>query len=202
MHFLPRDIIVHPHVCRLTPNAVPSVFKNYATELPRQFFKKMCQFAIDTPPAIPESADSDVTEQYAYADIELSNTEENLLKAEEISEFSPPDVFAAYIDKTNDSNDTSAETETCYYQSKGRKQKFKSRGKLTKKKYLLLESRCESLKKRISQLESKIDLYNIDSLERDAENNNQEALFLLDMLRSYTDFEKTRAEILTVRKEL
>lgn len=225
-HFRPGDIVVHPNVCRLTANAVPSVFKNYPTELPRQFFKKICQTAQnisdDSTSALKElneqnefdnvSDDSNLQEIMVYESD--GAVDDNLLKTEVISISTSSNVNTHTINSTDDVDDIIdiGTPEDCeYYIVKGStntklKTACSSKPNLTrnklKKKIRSLELRYKNLQTRFNELENKHKLYNISFIERDAENKNEEAIFLLDMLKSYVMFEKTREEMLkNIKKE-
>lgn len=227
-HFLPSDIVVHPNVCRLTSNAVPSVFSNYSTNLPRQFFKRVCQTArsivsIEDP---NELIHEDIQEQIEY-DEELQNSDgycqEVTIYESEVSEEPTPSrgnfqnstarSEASHLDEYEikmvpDVADSSQMSRAVFVISRGTNTKLKYTGvsntKLTRnklrKRLRLMETRYRNTRKKLAELENKHSLYNLDSLERDAERNNEEAVFLLDMLRSYNAFEDTRKEILTARK--
>lgn len=220
-HFKPNDIIVHPNVCRLTANAVPSIFSNYSTDLPRQFFKKVCQTARslitvdDSGMLFNQNSDDQVElvgergNTYLQDVVTLCMTVEE----EDIEKDTNPEHFDSGSQENGESEfspaDFSQSSRAYYVVNRGTNTKLKYTGvsntKLGKnkmrKKLRLLETRCKNMKRKINDLENKQKLYNIEALERDAENNNEEALFLLDMLRSYTTFEKTREEILTASTE-
>lgn len=209
-HFQLEDIIVHPSVCRLTPNAVPSVFNNYPTELPRQFFKKICQAAQSTS---PEFRIMDVDSKLQRTKV-FDDSTDRYLQEVTIYESYNEESFKPVAYETDPShssiiNDVCVESRRSYLVvNKGTNTRLKctgiSNGKLQhnklRKKLRLLQLRYKNIRDRLSEIEAKHKLYNISSLEKDAENKNEEAIFLLEMLRSYTLFENTRNEILASRK--
>lgn len=184
-HFLPEDIIVHPNLCRLTTNAVPSVFKNYPTELPRQFFKKICQTADDI------SSDCNITELDSIS-LQPDSDDSQHDYVQEVTIYDPAVGLT--------------ESESNILQPRGSSTKLKSVSNsrssknILRRKFRSLQARYEQLRSQFLEAENKLKLYNIDSLERDAADNNEEAIFLLEMLRSYTIFERTRQEILSSRE--
>ncbi|XP_065202074.1 uncharacterized protein LOC135832631 [Planococcus citri] len=221
-HFLPEDIVVHPNVCRLTSNAVPSIFSNYSTDLPRQFFKKVCQTArsIVSIEEDPLSLIREETERNEY-DEELQDSinyfqevvYEPIVISEDVNIRGIPEFCTTGIDGSSSIDYESISenpdmSRPVYVVSRGTNTKIKYTGvsntKLIKnklrKKLRLMESRYKNVKKRLTELENKHVLYNLESLEKDAENDNEEAKFILEMLRSYNAFEDTRKEILTSQK--
>lgn len=229
-HFLPSDIVVHPNVCRLTANAVPSVFSNYSTNLPRQFFKKVCQTArsivsVEDPNKlicedVQEPIENDesrspeecVQEITVYEPVEVHDALPVNTREIHQNTTTPRIDSSSSLEYENriaiDYAESSQESRAVFVVSRGTNTKVKytgvSNNKLIKnklrKKFRLMETRYHNVKKKLTELENKHALYNLDSLERDAENNNEEAIFLLDMLRSYTAFEDTKKEILSSMK--
>lgn len=216
-HFQPEDIIVHPNVCRLTANAVPSIFNDYPTELPRQFFKKICQTARSIGPdsgilnadnAVEQTDSDNGFDNCVLQEVTIYEPyEEDSVRTEVIN---VPPAHESYLSHSSEllGDGCSQSGRSYLVVSRGTNTKLKYTGlsnaglrqNKVKKKLRLLQLRYKNLKDKLIEIETKHRLYNISSLEKDAENNNEEALFLLEMLRSYTIFEKTRKEILTSQK--
>lgn len=198
-HFRPEDIIVHPHVCRLNANAVPSVFRNYPINLPRQFFKKICQTAAAVHEEVVNSNEVCETVLSDSADTNsLDDSTEQL-----VSILSPPSKLVSEDEEivVSDSHSQAESEDERPSSSAAAKFPRIANPSITKAKLRqrlhTLELRHRQMGIKLEALQSKLDLYNIGTLEKDAANQNEEAKFLLDMLRTYTEFEKTRKEILS-----
>jgi hypothetical protein len=172
----------------LAANAVPSVFKDYPVELPRQFFKKICQIADD---ACPD--DCGITELDCVSlqpDLEDDISTRQIVECvEELTAYSipllpetPPPERVSNVHQPQPSR---------------RPHNNSKKNKLSRKKFRALQTKYRQLRNRLLETENKLKMYNIERVEKDAAERNDEAIFLLEMLRSYTIFEKTREEILT-----
>lgn len=204
-HFRPEDIIVHPQVCRLTANAVPSIFRTYPISLPRQFFKKICQTAATVHEEVASSNDLNTEGccETVLSDTAEADAVDDSAQGQLISILSSPSrVLSEDEEIVVSDSQSQAESENERPNSTAAT-KFSrlSNPSMTKAKMRqrlrTLELRHRRMSSELAVLQSKLDLYNIATLERDAANNNEEASFLLDMLRTYTEFEKTRKEILS-----
>lgn len=204
-HFRPEDIIVHPNVCRLTANAVPSIFRNYPINLPRQFFKKICQTAATMKEEPAKSDDMKVEEccEMALSDA-IAVDELDSSAQEHLNSILSSPSRALLEDEEIFVSDSQSQTESGdEYQNSSAAPKFSSLSNPSmstakmRKRLRTLELQHRQMSRKVEELQSKLDLYNISALERDAANNNEEASFLLDMLRTYAEFEKTRNEILS-----
>lgn len=197
-HFRPEDIVMYPNVCRLSASAVPSVFKNFPMNLPPQFFKKICQTVV--------AVDSSKSPVGCDASVEPSCE----VIIDEASAPDPLDDCAQRqlisIGPLSEDDDEAA---TRSHSSPGESESDEDRSKLfasavsgmskakMRKRLRTLELQYRRIRKKVEELEAKLERYNIGTLERDAAEQNEEAAFLLDMLRTYTEFEKTRKAILS-----
>lgn len=182
-HFQPEDVVMRNNTGRLSTTAVPSVFSNYPLQMPSHFFKTIYQTANDI---VGLGEEEGQNEGIYVADVDP---------------FQLNEMIRLPMSNTRHVTDSLSTT----HQTTPSRNYTKSKSVILadgyKKKLQIVEARCRQLETRLDILEKKLKLYNINVLERDAENNNEEASFLLNMLKSYTVFENTRKEILTPQKD-